>query len=97
MPYWPTGEQEAIIAHDAYQHARILAGPGTGKSATMVALVDHLLAGNPASRLKLLTFTRAASKVARRSPFLKDSPKQAPSRLPIPMKMEREQQIVVAG
>ncbi|MGC2735223.1 MAG: UvrD-helicase domain-containing protein [Candidatus Acidiferrales bacterium] len=61
MPYQPTGEQQAIIAQDADQHARILAGPGTGKSATMVALVDHLLAGNPASRLKLLTFTRAAT------------------------------------
>jgi DNA helicase-2/ATP-dependent DNA helicase PcrA len=61
MPYVPTNEQEAIIAHRAERHARILAGPGTGKSATMVALVDHLLAGNPAPRVKLLTFTRAAT------------------------------------
>jgi ATP-dependent DNA helicase UvrD/PcrA len=60
-PYRPTVEQEAITAHDADQHARILAGPGTGKSATMVALVDHLLSGNPAPRVKLLTFTRAAT------------------------------------
>jgi DNA helicase-2/ATP-dependent DNA helicase PcrA len=61
MVYRPTGEQEAIIAHHADEHARVLAGPGTGKSATMVALVDHLLTGNPAPRLKLLTFTRAAT------------------------------------
>jgi DNA helicase-2/ATP-dependent DNA helicase PcrA len=61
MPYQPTAEQEAIIAHHVDQHARILAGPGTGKSATMVALVDHLLAANPAPRVKLLTFTRAAT------------------------------------
>ena len=39
----------------------MLAGPGTGKSATLVALVDQLLAGNPAPRTKLLTFTRAAT------------------------------------
>ncbi len=61
MPYRPTDEQAAIIAHRADRHARILAGPGTGKSATMVALVDHLLGGNPAPRVKLLTFTRAAT------------------------------------
>jgi DNA helicase-2/ATP-dependent DNA helicase PcrA len=61
MPYLPTDEQQAIIAHHADRHARILAGPGTGKSATVVALVDHLLAGNPAARVKLLTFTRAAT------------------------------------
>jgi DNA helicase II / ATP-dependent DNA helicase PcrA len=61
MPYVPTDEQQAILAHDPEQHARVLAGPGTGKSATLVALVDRLLAGNPALRTKLLTFTRAAT------------------------------------
>ena len=61
MPYRPTREQQAILAHHADRHARVLAGPGTGKSATLVALVDHLLAGNPAPRVKLLTFTRAAT------------------------------------
>jgi len=61
MAYRPTHEQEAILAHHADQHARVLAGPGTGKSATLVALVDHLLTGNPAPRVKLLTFTRAAT------------------------------------
>lgn len=61
MPYHPTPEQLAILAHDANKHARILAGPGTGKSATVVALLGHLLEGNPAPRVKLLTFTRAAT------------------------------------
>src|SRR6266849_1522837 len=61
MAYRPTREQEAILAHEPDQHARVLAGPGTGKSATLVALVDHLLASNPAPRVKLLTFTRAAT------------------------------------
>jgi hypothetical protein len=61
MPYDPTAEQAAILAHDHRHHARVLAGPGTGKSATLVALVDHLLTGNHALRVKLLTFTRAAT------------------------------------
>src|SRR5712692_5547649 len=61
MPYDPTAEQRAILAHDPYHHARVLAGPGTGKSATLVALVNQLLAGNPAPRIKLITFTRAAT------------------------------------
>ncbi|MFI5092024.1 MAG: UvrD-helicase domain-containing protein [Candidatus Acidiferrales bacterium] len=61
MPYAPTAEQTAIIGHDHHEHARVLAGPGTGKSATLVALVDRLLEANPALRLKLLTFTRAAT------------------------------------
>lgn len=61
MPYVPTGEQTAILRHDHHRHARVLAGPGTGKSATLVALVEHLLEGNPALGIKLLTFTRAAT------------------------------------
>lgn len=61
MPYQPTAEQTAILRHDHRQHARVLAGPGTGKSATLVALLDQLLAEHPAPRIKLLTFTRAAT------------------------------------
>jgi DNA helicase-2/ATP-dependent DNA helicase PcrA len=61
MTFTPTPEQTAILGHRADRHARVLAGPGTGKSATLVALVDQLLAGNPSPRLKLLTFTRAAT------------------------------------
>jgi len=61
MPFVPTPEQEAILGHDPNTHARVLAGPGTGKSATLVALVNQLLTGVPAPRVKLLTFTRAAT------------------------------------
>ena len=61
MPYEPTAEQRAILAHDHHCHARVLAGPGTGKSATVVALLDQLLAGDLAPRIKLITFTRAAT------------------------------------
>ena len=61
--YWnqPTAEQTAILGHDRHLHARVLAGPGTGKSATLVALLDQLLGGDPTPRIKLLTFTRAAT------------------------------------
>ena len=60
-PFRPTPEQQAILAHDPSGPARVLAGPGTGKSATLVALIDQLLAGEDAPRLRLLTFTRAAT------------------------------------
>ncbi|PKQ27737.1 MAG: hypothetical protein CVT63_06505 [Candidatus Anoxymicrobium japonicum] len=62
MPeYVPTPEQQAIINHRPGQHARILAGPGTGKSATLVALVNELLQELPRPKIRLLTFTRAAT------------------------------------
>src|ERR1700719_2874292 len=62
MPdFVPTAEQDAILQYAGTRHARILAGPGTGKSATVVALVERLLAAHPAPRIKLLTFTRAAT------------------------------------
>ncbi len=57
----PTEEQRAILAHNFDRHARILAGPGTGKSATLVAYLGHLLAENASRRIKMLTFTRAAT------------------------------------
>jgi DNA helicase-2/ATP-dependent DNA helicase PcrA len=61
LPYNPTPEQRAILDHDCRRHARVLAGPGTGKSATVVALGDQLLAGVQAPRIKLITFTRTAT------------------------------------
>lgn len=57
----PTPEQQEILDHDPGRHARLLAGPGTGKSATLVAYVDQLLGQEPRPRLRLLTFTRAAT------------------------------------
>ena len=61
LDFQPTHEQSAIIAHDPTNHARILAGPGTGKSTTMVALLDRLLNEDPDLRVRMLTFTRAAT------------------------------------
>lgn len=62
MPeFVPTTEQAAILGHDISTHARVLAGPGTGKSATLVALVNQLLAGKKRPKVRLLTFTRAAT------------------------------------
>jgi DNA helicase-2/ATP-dependent DNA helicase PcrA len=62
MPkFTPTPEQEAILAHEYNQNARILAGPGTGKSAILVELLNQLLTERPSSRVRLLTFTRAAT------------------------------------
>lgn len=57
----PSTEQQAILAHQPDQHARVLAGPGTGKSATMVAWLSDLLKQENPPKLKLLTFTRAAT------------------------------------
>jgi DNA helicase-2/ATP-dependent DNA helicase PcrA len=59
--YEPTPEQAAVLAHEVSEHARLLAGPGTGKSATVVALITRLLGNEPAPRIRLLTFTRAAT------------------------------------
>lgn len=62
MPdFIPTTEQQAILGHLPDRHARVLAGPGTGKSATLVALVNGLISDKPAPRIRLLTFTRAAT------------------------------------
>ena len=56
----PTSEQQAIIAHDATCNGRVLAGPGTGKSATVIRMMLEM-AGDGAGKGKLLTFTRAAT------------------------------------
>lgn len=61
MPFTPTPEQQRILQHRHGNHARILAGPGTGKSATLVALINELLQEIPRPRIKLITFTRAAT------------------------------------
>jgi len=57
----PTAEQKLILVHPIDAHARIFAGPGTGKSATLVSFIDQLLANGSSPRVKLLTFTRAAT------------------------------------
>ncbi len=61
MPFDPTPEQRTILSHDPKRHARVLAGPGTGKSTTMVALLNRLLEKDDSLRVRMLTFTRAAT------------------------------------
>ena len=56
-----TDEQSAIIAHDGDTHARVLAGPGTGKSTTVVALARRLAAEKGEGAVRVATFTRAAT------------------------------------
>jgi DNA helicase-2/ATP-dependent DNA helicase PcrA len=58
MAWPPTEEQQRVIDHDPSRHARILAGPGTGKSATVIRLMLRL--GAEGKHGRLLTFTRAA-------------------------------------
>jgi DNA helicase-2/ATP-dependent DNA helicase PcrA len=54
-------EQRAIVAHRSGRHARVLAGPGTGKSFTATMLLAELLTADAGLRAKMLTFTRAAT------------------------------------
>lgn len=62
MAYEPTPEQRLILAHRPDRHGRVLAGPGTGKSAAVVDLIHRLLADTQEQpRIRLLTFTRAAT------------------------------------
>lgn len=63
MAYEPTPEQQKILAHDPHRDGRVLAGPGTGKSATVVDLIRGLLASEDTDppAIRLLTFTRAAT------------------------------------
>lgn len=56
-----THEQQEIFEHDPSKHACILAGPGTGKSSTIIAYIAKIDEQQPTKRLRLLTFTRAAN------------------------------------
>src|SRR5438132_1642628 len=61
MSFDPTPEQRRLLAHDPHTHGVLLAGPGTGKSAAMVAYVEQLANEEQPPRVRLLTFTRAAT------------------------------------
>lgn len=76
MPWTPTEQQQAMIDHDIARHGRVLAGPGTGKSATAIRLLLRL--GAAGIRGRLLTFTRAATNE------LKEKVSEHPEELPIP-------------
>jgi DNA helicase II / ATP-dependent DNA helicase PcrA len=56
-----TAEPQAVIRHDPGVHARVLAGPGTGKSFTAMVWLAELREGHRELRTRLLTFTRAAT------------------------------------
>ncbi len=57
----PTDEQIAIFSHDPTVHACILAGPGTGKSSTIIEYLAGVCKIDPDKVVRLLTFTRAAN------------------------------------
>jgi DNA helicase II / ATP-dependent DNA helicase PcrA len=77
MPWNPTPEQEEIINHDLARNARILAGPGTGKSATVIRMMLRA-ASEDGRRGRLLTFTRAATNE------LREKVAEHPEELPTP-------------
>jgi superfamily I DNA/RNA helicase len=54
-------QQQAFVEHDPALSARVLAGPGTGKSYTAVQFLERLAVANPGLRVRMLTFTRAAT------------------------------------
>ena len=57
-----TQDQEEILAHDIEKDGRVLAGPGTGKSTTILALGEVLQAQTAAEgAVQVITFTRAAT------------------------------------
>jgi DNA helicase II / ATP-dependent DNA helicase PcrA len=56
-----TAEQLSFFDHDPSIHGRILAGPGTGKSSTLIGYIDKVRQQYPNKKPRLLTFTRAAN------------------------------------
>lgn len=55
-----TDEQKVLLGHPPDSHGVILAGPGTGKSSTVLRLATRIEAEKPKS-VKTVTFTRAAT------------------------------------
>jgi DNA helicase-2/ATP-dependent DNA helicase PcrA len=56
-----SAEQKAFLEHPPTQSARLLAGPGTGKSFTSVAYLEKVAEQSPHIRVGYITFTRAAT------------------------------------
>lgn len=54
-------EQRLILSHDG-GNARLQAGPGTGKSTTMIELARILSEGRPKNAVRIATFTRAVTR-----------------------------------
>lgn len=56
-----SSEQQNFVNHARQGHARLLAGPGTGKSFASVAYLENLAASDNPPRCRMITFTRAAT------------------------------------
>ncbi len=56
-----TAEQDKLLNHNPKKPACILAGPGTGKSSTIISYIAKILKSKPEIGIRLLTFTRAAN------------------------------------
>lgn len=54
-------QQQAFVDHDPTESARVIAGPGTGKSYAAVQFLERLAKEHPELRVRMLTFTRAAT------------------------------------
>lgn len=54
-------QQQAFVNHDPTESARVIAGPGTGKSYAAVQFLERLAKEHPELRVRMLTFTRAAT------------------------------------
>src|SRR5580704_15173913 len=54
-------EKDQILDHPPDRHGRILAGPGTGKSTTVLELAQRLHENDPPIAVGIVTFTRAAT------------------------------------
>ncbi len=76
-----TKKQKKAASHIG-SHARLLAGPGTGKSLTMTRRILWLITQQnvPPNEILVLTFTRAATSELRR--YVKDNLEGTSSRLP---------------
>ena len=61
MPIEYTEEQKRVFSHPITKDGVVRAGPGTGKSSTVVELACRLGTEFPAARIKFITFTRAAT------------------------------------
>lgn len=57
-----SSEQLDLLAHPISAHGVVLAGPGTGKSTTVLELAARIHESSPETTLKIISFTRAATR-----------------------------------
>src|SRR5262245_9495909 len=79
---WETGllEEQKVAASHIGTHARLLAGPGTGKTLALTRRVCFLTKNRlvPASEILALTFTRAAARELRQRVEAELGPERKP-------------------